>query len=266
MFLEHILFHPGWASPRDAPNSKTMKKVPTSNSNLHSSRPSPRQEAPFIWSSRKALERISRLGNMQGCLASQVYLALCRLSSEQQNTSAITASISVVATLAGLRYRKTWELLHQLQDEAKVIRIERNGGIKSGPKESNTYYILPLAGEANRSAPNADRSVKNLTQSMQTVLKESEAFHEKKKVKNKSAASSDSSLLAGSMPDGRTRSRVAKKGLGEEAKAKLTSHSEIGGTGESSTLESNSPGTSVNMGWEIVYQRSDEVPQGKGDL
>jgi hypothetical protein len=115
-------------------------------------RGSPRSESPYCWQSRKALEKIGKTFGTQATNAYAVYLALTRLSSEHQNALCIEAKIEVIASLAGLRYRKTQEILGILSDE-KIIETRNPNPSGKRPNKPCTYRFV----EFKRYAPSADQ-------------------------------------------------------------------------------------------------------------
>jgi hypothetical protein len=104
----------------------------------------PSDEGRFIWLSSLAVERIiNELGQTQAAYGISVYVALCRLSSREKNNPQIQATVSKIAGMARLGYRKTFEILTALEAKAKVVGIEpgkRSKGEVCQPP--NTYTLL----------------------------------------------------------------------------------------------------------------------------
>jgi hypothetical protein len=96
----------------------------------------------FAWQSSLALERIvNELGATQAAFGVAVYVALCRLSSREKNTSRIQVEIAKLAGMARLSYRKTADTLKALADKAKVISIE-SGQRAEGKEQQANFFIL----------------------------------------------------------------------------------------------------------------------------
>lgn len=148
--------HTGTGDPVEGLESPTVEQTSQSVSSNHdiasesigpdkleaSARNRPSCEAPYCWQSRRALDQINKNLGTQAANGLAVYLALCRLSSERQNSSVITAKIEVIASLAGLRYRKTQQVLHDLET-AKVIEIQNPNPAGKRPNKPCGYQILP---------------------------------------------------------------------------------------------------------------------------
>jgi hypothetical protein len=105
-------------------------------------RPKPYDERPYVWCSRQALETIQRTAGYgpEVSYLTSAYIALCRLSSERKNLSNIRTQITVIAGFIGLRYRKTQQLLADLESKAKVIQTFQPDGDPGG----QMYIILKL--------------------------------------------------------------------------------------------------------------------------
>jgi hypothetical protein len=97
----------------------------------------PSLDGKFAWQSCIALDRIQKALGRDGAYGLAVYVTLCRLSSQQKNASKVKAPIIAVASMACMSYRKAWEILYLLQDEAKVIQV-----IKS-PREKGKLHYEP---------------------------------------------------------------------------------------------------------------------------
>jgi hypothetical protein len=104
----------------------------------------PSGEGRFLWLSSLAVERIAnQLGQTQAAYGIAIYVALCRISSREKNNPQITATVSQIAGMARLGYRKTFEVLHQLADAAKVIHIATSDSpAGAGRQPPNTYTLL----------------------------------------------------------------------------------------------------------------------------
>jgi hypothetical protein len=109
----------------------------------------PRDEQPYIWCSRAALEKIQRaagIGN-DAAYAVAAYIALCRLSSERGNAASVRVPVKVIGSMIGLRYRKTWAVLQLLEKEARVIRSKE---ISPGQNDGSEYTLLSFRPYAPR--------------------------------------------------------------------------------------------------------------------
>ena len=119
----------------------------------------PSGEGRFTWLANSAHERIlNGFGQTQAAYAIAVYIALCRESSKNKNSPVITATISQVAGIARLGYRKTFESLHALA-ELRVITIaegQRKPGDKIQPP--NTYTLCSLSNRKPARLPNGKPS------------------------------------------------------------------------------------------------------------
>src|SRR6516164_9468977 len=103
----------------------------------------PSDEGRFLWLSSLSVERIvNELGQIQAAYGIAVYVALCRLSAREKGNPRVRATVSKIAGMARLGYRKTFEILHALETAAKVISIqsERSRGDITQPP--NTYTLL----------------------------------------------------------------------------------------------------------------------------
>jgi hypothetical protein len=107
------------------------------------SRGKPSAEGRFIWMAAVALERIvNKLGATEAAFGVAVYVALCRLSSKDRNASTIEATIQEIAGAARLSYPKTRVVLDALEEQAKVIAIERRERRKGEIKQLPHLYTL----------------------------------------------------------------------------------------------------------------------------
>ncbi len=106
----------------------------------------PSSEGRFVWQSSLALERITnQLGQTQAAYGVAVYVALCRLSGKQKNNPQFAATVNKIAGMARLSYRKTFDVLSDLEDRAKVISIVPGARIKGQAKQpENTFILLSL--------------------------------------------------------------------------------------------------------------------------
>jgi hypothetical protein len=107
----------------------------------------PSDEGRFIWLSSLAAERIiNELGQTQAAFGIAVYVALCRISGKARNAT-IEATVQKIAGMCRLSYPKTFYILDALQDQAKVIAINRSqkrsdsGRVTQAP---NTYTLIRL--------------------------------------------------------------------------------------------------------------------------
>lgn len=108
----------------------------------------PSLEGRFIWISNLVHERINNAFGTQATHAVAIYAALCRLSQRnKENPAVVIASVSQIAGLCRLGYRKTFDVLHGLAEQAKVISITpgqreiKEGRITQPP---NIYTLLSL--------------------------------------------------------------------------------------------------------------------------
>ena len=103
----------------------------------------PSEDGRFIWISSLAAERIvNEFGATQAAFAIAVYIALARISSREKNNPVVTASVSKLAGMARLSYRKTFDILHALE-AARLISI-KGGERKPGDiqKAPSSYMLL----------------------------------------------------------------------------------------------------------------------------
>ena len=87
----------------------------------------PSKGGPWCWCEKEILQMIrDHLTDGHGHCAEplSVYLALTQLASDKHSET-FTATISQIATLAGVSYRTTWDILNRLET-LKVIRVQRN--------------------------------------------------------------------------------------------------------------------------------------------
>jgi hypothetical protein len=100
-------------------------------------------DKPFAWQSRRALYRIrERIGGTQAAYATSVYVALSVLASGAGKQT-FSATISVIATHAGLRYRKTHEMLWLLE-EIGLILISENRMPGTKANLPHTFTLLTV--------------------------------------------------------------------------------------------------------------------------
>lgn len=106
----------------------------------------PSEDGRFIWLASLVVERIvNELGATQAAFAIAVYVALARLSSQQRNAASIQAPVSKIAGMARLSYRKTFQVLHELESVAKVIQITPCARIPGDRRQApSTYTLLSL--------------------------------------------------------------------------------------------------------------------------
>jgi hypothetical protein len=100
-------------------------------------------DKPFAWQSRRALYRIrEKIGGTQAAYAISVYNALTVLASFQAKQTFV-ATISVIGTHSGLRYKKTHEMIWLLAD-AGVIAIQENKQPGTKANLPHTFTLLSL--------------------------------------------------------------------------------------------------------------------------
>ena len=154
----------------------------------------PSNEGRFTWLANSAHERIlNGFGQTQAAYAVAVYLALCREASKHKNAPSVTATISQIAGIARLGYRKTFESLHALA-ELGVITIaegQRNRG--DVVKPPNIYTLCSLSNRKQAFIPNRKQaSCIQGTTSHADIPKDSTVGREEKK----NNASTDGHALA----------------------------------------------------------------------
>jgi len=139
----------------------------------------PSDEGRFIWLSSLAAERIvNELGATQAAFGIAVYLALARLSSQQKNAATIQATVTKIAGMARLSYRKTFETLHALAEQAKVIAITPGERQPGQPKQAASTYTLLALRLHNRKSPDCTRDTQ------QTAENPKESFFQKDSTKH----------------------------------------------------------------------------------
>src|SRR4051812_21453722 len=104
-------------------------------------------DKPFAWQSRNALFRIrEKIGGTQAAYALSTYSGLTVLAS-LAGKQTFDATISVIGTHAGLRYKKTHEMLWMLEDIGLVIIRENK---QPGTKANLPHTFTLLAVRSNR--------------------------------------------------------------------------------------------------------------------
>jgi len=141
----------------DAPN-----QIPCAPTTAEAPKPAPANtrgrpsaEGRFVWLSCLAIERIvNALGQTQGAFGLAVYVALARLSGRARNAATVEETIANIARMACVSYRKALYILEALEQQAKVIRIDRSrkhsvsGRITQAPSR---YTLLRLhAGKSEK--------------------------------------------------------------------------------------------------------------------
>ena len=116
-------------------------------------RGTPGSEGRFTWQASLALERIANeLGQVQAAYGTMIYVVLTRLSSRDRNNPRVAASVSKIAGMARLGYRKTFDILHQLEDRARVISIAQQRRPGSKTQAESIYTICTLRRHNTQSA------------------------------------------------------------------------------------------------------------------
>lgn len=198
-----------------------MEKIPkaTGEASAKRRRPTlrgkPESQAPYCWQSVYALQRIrDRLGTgaAPGIAVYVALTALCKGSNQTEQ------KITVVAGHAGLGYRKTWDVLHELK-AARLIDFDTSQRLRKAhtykllsvheghPKKSKSRY----AQNAERSASGAERSARDDALHVQTDLYKEEERSSSSVINQARPSATESGPSAPPLPQG----RAEKEGKGE---------------------------------------------------
>jgi len=102
------------------------------------------------------------MGQTQAAFGVAIYMAFCRLSSRDKNSPVITCTVNVIAGMARLGYRKTFEVIHELATIG-VIAItagDRKPGDYASPPSTYTLTRLHNGKSGrlhNRKSPDCTR-------------------------------------------------------------------------------------------------------------
>ena len=87
---------------------------------------------------------LNGFGQTQAAFGLAVYHALCRESSRNKNSAAITATVQQLARTAGLGYRKTQDCLHALAGKGLISIVPGKRTTGHTVQPPNTYTLLSL--------------------------------------------------------------------------------------------------------------------------
>lgn len=130
-------------------------------------RGTPGDEAPFVWASAAALERIERgLGGTRAAFATATYIALCRLANER-GTPTLREHTSLIAHLSGLGTTTTRAMLRELERlELVSITLNKLPHCKGNDASS---YVLRGTSSAMRGTSNAGHGTSSAAGDTQRV-------------------------------------------------------------------------------------------------
>lgn len=130
-------------------------------------RGTPSDEAPFVWASSAALERIERgLGGTRAAFATATYIALCRLANER-GTPTLREHISLIAHLSGLGTTTTREMLRELE-QLELVAITLNKLPHSKGNDASSYVLCGTS-SAMRGTSNAGQGTSSAAGDTQRV-------------------------------------------------------------------------------------------------
>lgn len=103
-------------------------------------RGTPTEEAPFVWASSAALERIERgLGGTRAAFATATYVALCRLANER-GSPMLREHVSLIGHLSGLGNTTTRAMLRELE-RLELVSITLNKLPHCKGNDASSYVI-----------------------------------------------------------------------------------------------------------------------------